>query len=68
MPLPPAQWRKSTHSTATGNNCLEVGRIARDMVALRDSKNPQGPILTFSDSAWREFLNGIKSGDIVTGS
>jgi hypothetical protein len=31
------------------------------MVAVRDSKNPDGPILTFTRDEWRAFLNKIKN-------
>jgi len=36
-------WRKSTFSGSNGGNCVEV---ARTLGALRDSKNPSGPVLT----------------------
>ncbi|HEY1573623.1 MAG TPA: DUF397 domain-containing protein [Pseudonocardiaceae bacterium] len=35
-------WRKSAHS-ASADSCVEV---RRDRVALRDSKNPAGPVLS----------------------
>lgn len=36
-------WRKSSAS-GSGENCVEVGRLP-DKVAVRDSKNPDGPML-----------------------
>ncbi|XRQ16833.1 DUF397 domain-containing protein, partial [Actinomadura welshii] len=38
-------WRKSSHSgTQGGSDCVEVGRFP-DSIAIRDSKNPDGPEL-----------------------
>ncbi|TCP56831.1 uncharacterized protein DUF397 [Tamaricihabitans halophyticus] len=47
-------WRKSSYSDA-GNNCVEVAHTER-LVAVRDSKNPHGPVLAFDAAAWRAFL------------
>ncbi|HEX3779058.1 MAG TPA: DUF397 domain-containing protein [Pseudonocardiaceae bacterium] len=49
-------WRKSSYSGATEHgNCVEVA-VGEDGVALRDSKNAAGPMLTFAVSDWRTFL------------
>lgn len=47
-------WRKSSYSFSSGN-CAEVAS-APGVVAVRDSKDPAGPVLTFSPRAWRAFL------------
>jgi hypothetical protein len=48
-------WRKSTHSEASGNTSgVEVG-FRPDLTAIRDSKNPDGGMLTLSSAAWAEF-------------
>lgn len=47
-------WRKSSYSGATGE-CVEIG-WPDDAVAVRDSKNPDGPILMVSTRAWTVFL------------
>jgi len=54
-------WRKATKS---GNNgaCVEV-RDRGDRVEVRDSKNPTGPILSFTPSEWDAFLDGAKKGE-----
>jgi hypothetical protein len=54
-------WRKSTHSGNGGGNCIEVADVTRH-VAVRDSKNPDGPRLTFAREAWRAFSRDIQSG------
>lgn len=57
-----AQWRKSTRSGDNGGNCIEVADNLPGLVAVRDSKNLTGPILTFSPAAWTAFVRSTKSG------
>jgi len=54
-------WRKSSYS-GNGGECVEVARNLRRVVAVRDSKDPHGPILTVESAEWRHFLNGVKAG------
>ncbi|WFE40248.1 DUF397 domain-containing protein [Micromonospora sp. WMMD998] len=56
MELSDAKWRKSTRSGASGGNCVEVADDLPGVVAVRDSKDPTGPALTFTPSTWRTFL------------
>jgi hypothetical protein len=53
-----AVWRKSTRSTDQAN-CVEVA-FATDQdsakIAVRDSKNAPGPVLTFPATTWSTFL------------
>ena len=37
---------------------------ARDIVAVRDSKDPDGPNLTFSRDEWRAFTTSVKRGEL----
>jgi hypothetical protein len=55
-----ATWRKSTHSADSSGQCVEVAGVV-GLVAVRDSKNPDGPILTFSAGAWHALLTDLKS-------
>jgi Domain of unknown function (DUF397) len=54
-----AQWRKSSYSDGQAN-CVEV--TAAGLVAVRDSKAPDGPSLAFTPSAWWQFIGHITSG------
>jgi hypothetical protein len=48
-------WRKATHSGGNGGNCVEV-TTADALVAIRDSKDSNGPRLSFTATAWRSFM------------
>ncbi|QKG25578.1 DUF397 domain-containing protein [Actinomadura verrucosospora] len=54
-------WRKSTHSTGNGGQCVEVS-ADEAVVLARDSKAPEGPVLGFGADAWDAFLSTVKSG------
>jgi hypothetical protein len=56
-------WRKASYSTSNGGNCVEVARPPAPAVAVRDSKNPDGPVLVFTPMQWRAFAAGIKAGE-----
>ncbi len=53
-------WRKTTRSNGSGN-CVEVADDLAGKVGLRDSKDPGGPILTFTAPAWRTFVGAVKA-------
>ncbi|WP_231158140.1 DUF397 domain-containing protein [Streptomyces sp. CNZ748] len=50
-------WRKSSYSGDQGGNCVEVAAIHSTTVAVRDSKNPRGPMLTLRPGAFAAFLS-----------
>jgi Domain of unknown function (DUF397) len=50
-----AEWRKSSYSSQSGN-CVEVACNLPGLVAVRDSKAPDGTKLLVSPEAWRAFL------------
>lgn len=60
--LSDAQWRKSTRSGAYGDNCVEVAFIG-DAIAVRDSKDTNGPILIFTRGEWDAFVGGAKDSE-----
>lgn len=49
-------WRKSSYSGSAGGDCVEVAACPTS-VHVRDSKDPEGPALTFSADAWTSFLS-----------
>jgi hypothetical protein len=51
-----AAWRKSSYSNQEGGNCVEVAQPTPGLVAVRDSKDPQGPVLTFPSESWSTFI------------
>jgi uncharacterized protein DUF397 len=52
-------WHKSSFSQ--NSDCAEW-RFSGDLVLLRDSKDPSGPVIQFTHAEWRAFVNGVKSG------
>ncbi|WP_326829362.1 DUF397 domain-containing protein [Streptosporangium sp. NBC_01810] len=56
-------WYKSTLSGANNDNCVEVANLPSGGRAVRDSKNPNGPTLSFSPDRWRAFIGGVKNGE-----
>jgi hypothetical protein len=57
------QWSKSSYSSSNAN-CVEV-RGQEKRVGVRDSKNPDGPVLSFGPEEWDAFIEGIKNGELV---
>ncbi|WP_019630965.1 DUF397 domain-containing protein [Actinomadura atramentaria] len=58
---PLARWRKSSYSSGTGGQCVEVASFA-PLAGVRDSKNPDGPNLLVAAETWRTFTTQVKSG------
>jgi len=54
-----ARWRRSSYSNANGGDCLEVAD-GLSTVPVRDSENPDGPILTVPAPAWDVFVRSMK--------
>ena len=52
-----AAWRKSSYSGNNGGECVEVARMMNGTVAIRDSKDPEGPVLALTAEAWAEFTD-----------
>ncbi|GAA2095138.1 DUF397 domain-containing protein [Actinomadura alba] len=57
-----AAWRKSTRSGGSGETCVEVAASAGQVVAMRDSKDPDGAVLCFTRPEWSDFLGRVKAG------
>jgi hypothetical protein len=61
LDLSRAEWRKSSYSN-NGGACIEVAGGMPDVVAVRDSKDPDGPKLPFTPEAWQRFAGRVRSG------
>jgi hypothetical protein len=59
-------WRKSSYSGQSGGNCVEVADDD-SRVLVRDTKDEHGPMLRFSEDAWRRFAEQVK-GALASGS
>jgi Domain of unknown function (DUF397) len=55
-------WRKSSYSGSNGGDCVEVAAALPDAVAVRDSKDPDGPKLIFTPQDWAAFTGAIRAG------
>jgi Domain of unknown function (DUF397) len=53
------EWRKSESSGSV--DCVEVAFVGRS-VLVRNSKDPAGPVLSFTQSEWAAFLTGARNG------
>ncbi|GGN93658.1 DUF397 domain-containing protein [Actinoplanes lobatus] len=52
------RWRKSRRSDGA-SNCVEVAFANGGIIAVRDSKDPTGPVLRFTSAAWDAFIGGV---------
>ncbi|GAA3576387.1 hypothetical protein GCM10022419_066990 [Nonomuraea rosea] len=57
-----AAWRKSTFCNGA-DTCVEVAPLADGNVALRDSKEHDGPVLVFTPEEWAAFASGVREGE-----
>lgn len=56
-----AVWQKSSYSVQ--GNCVEIARLAGSYTALRNSRDPEGPVLVFTEAEWNAFLRGLAVGE-----
>ena len=57
--LSSGRWRKSSYSDGQAN-CVEV--TTAGLIAVRDSKSPNGPGLAFTPKAWQQFIERLTAG------
>ncbi|MEV6012415.1 DUF397 domain-containing protein [Streptomyces sp. NPDC051976] len=58
-----ADWFKSSYSNASGGACVEAARLGTGSMAVRDSKDPEGPALVFPAEAWAAFATAVRGGE-----
>ncbi|MFF3332444.1 DUF397 domain-containing protein [Streptomyces sp. NPDC002888] len=57
-----ACWIKTRHSNAEGN-CVEVAALTDGDIAMRNSRDPDGPALVYTPAEVAAFLAGVKDGE-----
>jgi hypothetical protein len=55
-------WIKSSLSFSNGN-CVEIASLADGGVGVRNSRNPEGAVLTFTPDEWHAFIGGVHNGE-----
>jgi hypothetical protein len=55
-------WIKSSFSNATGS-CVETRSVVEDEICVRNSRDPEGPVLRFTKQEWTAFVAGVKAGE-----
>ena len=60
-------WHKATASGNGQMQCVETGQGACGMIHVRDSKDPNGPVLNFTQGEWAAFLDGARRGEFDQG-
>ncbi|MGX4695074.1 DUF397 domain-containing protein [Streptomyces sp. JNUCC 63] len=61
---PEDAWYKSSHSSDGTGNCVEAANLPAT-IAVRDSKDKQGPALVFPRSSWSSFVAGVNAGEFA---
>jgi hypothetical protein len=62
--IPAGDWHKSSYSGSNGGECVEWAPAhvtATGEVPVRDSKDPEGPALSFPPAAWSAFITSVKA-------
>lgn len=57
-----ATWARSSLSFSNGN-CVEVTGLPGGSVGVRNSRDPEGPVLRFTQDEWNAFLAGARLGE-----
>lgn len=61
--LSKARWRKASRSSASGSDCVELAH-ASGVIAIRDSKDPDGPKLLLNRTGWQELTDRLSAGEL----
>jgi hypothetical protein len=60
--LPAVSWQKSRRSNSQGN-CVELAELPTGQIAVRNSRDPQGPALVYTRPEITALILGMKDGD-----
>lgn len=56
------EWKKATRCDNSGPNCVEVAHTPEGTL-VRDTKQPDSPVLRFTPDEWAAFVGGVKDGE-----
>ena len=59
---PVVVWRKSRYSNPCGS-CFEMAQLAEGRIAVRNSRHPGGPVLTYSRAGMAAFIHRVRLGE-----
>lgn len=54
-----AEWQKSLYSGSRGGQCVELARLENGDIAMRNSRDPDGTVLVFTQAEMARFLEGL---------
>ena len=57
-------WRRASYSGGKGGECVEVASTSKPLIAVRDSRDPDGPKLTLTPSGWQLFIQRVRNGTL----
>jgi Domain of unknown function (DUF397) len=69
MDLTGAVWQRASTTGEPGEACVEVAIMpgtkegSDEVIAMRDSRSPEGPVLIFTPDEWRAFTAGVQDGE-----
>lgn len=69
MDLTGASWRRVSSSGQADETCVEIAIVpgskegSDQVIAMRDSRRPDGPVLIFTPDEWRAFTAGVQDGE-----
>lgn len=66
MDISHVTWRKASYSGGNGGDCVEVASTGEALVAVRDSKDPNGAKLAVTPPAWESFIQQVRSRTMGT--
>lgn len=65
--FPDEGWFKSSYTGPNGGDCVEVNQQMRDVIGVRDSKQPYDATLAFARVRWRAFVEAVADDRVTRG-
>jgi len=62
-----AKWQRAAGPTADGEGHIEVAFVD-DLIGMRSSADPDGPMLVFTQDEWDAFVGGARDGEFDVGT